>query len=365
MKEEELRSFRNEINRIDTEMKELFVKRMETAKKIGLYKKERGLPVFDAEREKEVIRANASSLEGTELYPYYADFLKGEMDLSKAYQESLFRSFRTAYSGVEGSFAYIASKRLYPEAEAVPYPNFSSAYRAVENGECDAAVLPFENSYAGEVGTVLDLLHEGSLFVNRVRDVRISQNLLAKKGTSLKEIRTVLSHPQALEQCRRYLEEHGIEPVERVNTAVAAKEVASLKDRSVGAIASKEAAELYRLEVLAQDINEAKDNTTRFAMFSKNRFVPSENEKSGIHFIVTFVAENEAGSLAKALDIVGRYGFNMRTIKSRPLKKKPWNYYFYTEIDGNPSSKKAREMLSELKENVLSFKEAGVYKEEL
>lgn len=364
MKEEELRSFRNDINRIDEEMKKLFAERMEACKKIGLYKKERGLPVYDEKREKEVVRNNASSFEGTELYPYYVDFLKGEMSLSKAYQESLFRSLKVAYSGVEGSFAYIASKKLFPEGTSVSYPNFSSAYRAVQDGECDVAVLPFENSYAGEVGTVLDLLHDGDLFVNRVADLRVSQNLLAKKGTPLSEIKTVLSHPQALEQCRNYLESHGLVPLERVNTAVAAKEVAASKDRSIGAIASKEAAELYGLEVIAPDINEAKDNTTRFAVFSKNRFVPSPDEKSGLHFLLTFVAENTSGSLARALDVIGRYGFNMRSIKSRPLKDVQWSYYFYLDIDGNPSSKEAKAMLAELKETVVSLKEAGTYREE-
>ena len=254
---------------------------------------------------------------------------------------------KIAYSGIKGAFAYIAAKRIFPEDELVAFSDFRSAYEAVQNSECDYAVLPIENSYAGEVAQVNDLMFQGNLFLNGVYTLNVQQNLLGVHGTSLSDIKQVISHPQALEQCADFLREHNLETVEAVNTARAAKQVAEQNDKSVAAIASKETAELYGLTILAEGINEKQDNSTRFAILSRDgekRF--SQNEKT---VVIMFTVKNEAGALVKVLNKLGEFGFNMSVIRSRPLKGLAWSYYFYIEAEGEYGTVEWNQMILEMK----------------
>ena len=254
---------------------------------------------------------------------------------------------KIAYSGIEGAFAYIAAKRIFPNEELVSFTDFRSAYEAVENGKCDYAVLPIENSYAGEVAQVTDLMFQGSLFLNGVYTLNVQQNLLGTKGSDLGSIKQVISHQQALEQCAEFLHSHGYKTTEAVNTARAAKQVAELSDKTVAAIASRETAELYGLEVLAEGINEKEDNSTRFAILSPHegmRF--SENEHT---VVIMFTVKNEAGALVKVLNKLGEFGFNMSVIRSRPLKGLAWSYYFYIEAEGEYGTEEWNQMILEMK----------------
>lgn len=254
---------------------------------------------------------------------------------------------KIAYSGIEGAFAYIAAKRIFPMEELVSFGDFRSAYEAVEKGLCDYAVLPIENSYAGEVAQVSDLMFQGNLFLNGVYTLNVQQNLLGVKGTELKNIIQAVSHPQALEQCADFLHAHNIQTVEAVNTARAAKQVAELGDKSVAAIASRETAELYGLEIIAEAINEKQDNSTRFAILSRDgakRF--SDNERT---VVIMFTVKNEAGALVKVLNKLGEFGFNMSVIRSRPLKGLAWSYYFYIEAEGEYGSAEWNQMILEMK----------------
>ena len=215
------------------------------------------------------------------------------------------------------------------------------------NGECDCAVLPIENSYAGEVSQVIDIMFQGTLFINGIYDLEVRHNLLGLPGAALSGIRTVISHPQALEQCANYIRKRGFEPVSAANTAIAARQVAERGDQSVAAIASTDTAKLYGLEVLERKINESSSNTTRFAVFSRVENAAGAGEQ-GRQFVLVFTVRNEAGALAEAINIIGRQGFNMRTLRSRPMKELMWQYYFYVEADGNISSPAGRQMMKEL-----------------
>ena len=356
---DELEKARLTINEVDKKMAELFEKRMEAVKTVGLYKKERGIPVLDVEREKKVISNNLKNLENEELKHYYLDWLKGTMAVSRKFQHDLIDGMNIAYSGVEGAFAYMAAESIFPDGNYCSYPNFTEAYRAVEKGECAYAVLPIENSYAGEVGQVLDLLYSGSLFINGVYDLPIVQNLLVKKGTDISEIKTVISHPQALMQCADFIREHNFKEVQATNTAVAAKMVAEGDDKTVAAIASTSTANLYGLEILEHSINESSSNTTRFAVFADAR-----NDKLAYKdnvFILIFTVNNTAGSLARAIDVIGECGFNMRVLRSRPDKTQAWNYYFYAELEGDSRSEKGQKMFEELKKCCAKLKLVGNY----
>lgn len=347
MSTNELQNARQTISRIDKEMAALFVQRMRAVEEIASYKRERAMPIFDAEREKEILEQGAERIDDKALRDYYSLYQQGVMQVSKLYQQRLLNGLRVAYAGVEGAFAHIAARRFYPEAEHVPFPDFESAYHAVCDGDCDAVVLPLENSFSGEVGQVTDLIFSGSLFMNGTMDIAVTQDLLALPGARLEDITEVLSHPQALSQCREYIRLHGLKETAFENTAMAAEFVAASGKKSIAAIGSAEAAELYGLEVLEHSINESSCNTTRFVLLSRSE---DRNAASahGARFVLMFTVRNEAGSLARALNIVGAHGFNMHSLRSRPMKELLWQYYFYLEAEGNVRGYEGKCMLEEM-----------------
>ena len=361
--ENKLRQAREIINSVDKKMAELFAERMNASKMVAEYKQAHGLEVLDAKREQEVIAKNSAFIEDEKIRGYYVNFLKSSMAISRSYQEELMQGMRVAYSGTEGAFAHIASSKMFPTAKKIAYGDFESAYRAVENGECDVAVLPIENSYNGEVGQVTDLLFSGSLYVNGVYDLAVSHNLLGTKDSSLSDIKQVISHAQALGQCSGYIKDHNLEGIEYVNTALAAKYVAEKQDKTLGAIASIETAEIFGLKVLEKNINASSNNATRFVVLSRAERKHSLNEM-GVHSIILFTVKNQAGALAKAIEVVGRHGFNMRALRSRPMKKLLWQYYFYIEAEGNINTKDGEEMMKELSLYCDRLKAIGTYVKE-
>ena len=338
-------------------MAELFVKRMCAAELVYEHKKEYGLPILDQNRENQVIATNASLIEDETLKGYYIDYLKNLMSLSRAYQYRMQNGLKVAYSGVPGAFAHIASGRIFPESTLVSCRDFQEAYDCVCSGNCDVAVLPIENSYAGEVGQTIDLIFSGNLYINGIYELEIHQNLLGIPGATLEDIRKVTSHPQALNQCHEYIRLHGFDAEEASNTAVAAKMVAEKQDLSCGAIASAETAELYGLKILESNINKSGENTTRFAVLSK----VMANNPALCNSVLMFTVKHEAGSLANAISIIGKYGYNMTALRSRPLKKHSWQYYFYIEIDGTINNDTGADMMEELGQVCDQLKVAGTF----
>ncbi len=358
----ELEKARQIINDVDKEMAELFLKRMDAVRTVAEYKKLHGIPITDVNREAEVIKRNSDYITNEEYKSYYINFLQHTMDISKSYQHRLLEGMRVAFSGVEGAFANLAANKVFPDAVAVPYPDFKSAYNSVVCGECDCVILPIENSYNGDVGQVMDLSFFGPLFINGIYDIGVVQNLLAVKGTSIDKIKQVISHPQALGQCAGFIKEHGFETIETVNTAVAAKQVAEMEKEYIAAIASEDAAEKYGLQVLRTHINESNNNTTRFAVFSRSAKLATPDDK---HFIMLFTVTNEAGSLSKAISIIGDNGFNLKALKSRPTKELIWSYYFYAEGEGNINTPEGQKMLNELKEKCSEIKVIASFEKEI
>jgi len=329
----------------------------------NVYKAERGLPILDNAREAEVIAKNAALVENDELRSYYINFVKNNMELSKQYQRKLMEGIKIAYSGVEGAFAYIAAARIFPEGNYVSYPDFKSAYNAVADGECDCAVLPIENSYAGEVGQVMDLMFKGSLYVNGVYDLQIKQNLLGIQGARVEDIKCVVSHPQALSQCAAYIKKHGFEQLQASNTAIAALSVLEKGNKELAAIASEETAALYGLAVLDRSVNESATNTTRFAVLSPIQSKSARSKNST--FFLLFTVNHVAGALASAIGVIGRHGFNMKALRSRPMREDAWQYYFYVEAEGDENSEAGKRMLSELAEHCDMLKVVGSYPAEI
>ena len=352
-----LEKAREIINEVDTQMAELFVKRMRAAELVYEHKKEYGLPILDQKREDQVIASNSANMEDDVLKGYYIDYLKNLMSLSRAYQYRMQSGLKVAYSGVEGAFAHIAAGRIFPDSQRISCRDFKSAYDAVVKGDCDVAVLPIENSYAGEVGQTIDLIFSGNLYINGIYELEIHQNLLGVPGAAVEDIRKVTSHSQALSQCHDYIQHKGFDTEEASNTAVAAKTVAESQDKTLGAIASVETAEIYGLNVLEANINKSGENTTRFAVLSK---VMANNPALG-NSVLMFTVKHEAGSLANAISIIGKYGYNMTALRSRPLRKHSWQYYFYIEIDGTINNDTGADMMEELGQVCDQLKVAGTF----
>ena len=361
--ENKLSEARKIINEVDRSMAELFARRMEAARLVAEHKKEHGLPVLDPVREEEVVRQNSAYLEGEPeaVRSAYVKFLRETMAISRHYQHRLMEGMRVAYSGCEGAFAHIAAERVFPTAKKVAFANFQSAYASVVSGDCDVAVLPIENSSAGEVGQVADLIFSGPLYVNETFDLSVKHDLLLAPGAKIGDVKTVVSHPQALGQCLPYIRRNGWKETEYENTALAAEYVARIGDKSVAAIASAEAAKIYGLEVAAEGINETANNTTRFAVLSPSRNKAPARRGSDMRFMLMFTVRNEAGSLAKAIDIIGCYGFNMHSLRSRPMKELLWEYYFCVEAEGNIDSADGVDMVRALSACCDKLKIIGSY----
>lgn len=358
-----LDDIRKQIQAVDNQMAQLFEKRMQFANAVVEYKKQKGLPVYDAEQEVSVLERCTENVSDDTIREYYKVFVQNLMDVSKSYQERILQNMKVAYCGIPGAYAYIAAKKLYPTARLISYPDFESAYKACESGTADVTILPMENSYAGDVGGVMDLAFYGSLFVNVMVEMSIVQNLIGVKGASIADIRKVVSHPQALSQCTEFIHRHGFEEEAFGNTAVASKYVAEKADKSLAAIASEETADLYGLDILERKINTSSTNSTRFAIFSRTQNLTNKANHLGEHFTLVFTVKNECGALAQALNLIGSHGFNMSSLRSRPLKDKMWGHYFFAELEGNVNSADGQDLLIQLNTICSKMKHLGSYKQ--
>ena len=222
-----LEQARREIDTVDAQLAALFERRMKAVLSVAEYKKAHGLPIFDAAREKVVLDKAEARIGDPALRPYYRDHVQNMMDVAKQYEAEVLGRNRAAYQGVEGAFAHIALRALFPHAEAVSCPTWDEVFDAVEKGDAAHGVVPFENSHAGDVSAVLDLCynHPG-LWVVDVYDLPISQNLLVLPGTQLSDLTRVYSHQQAIAQSETFLKQFGLPATAMPNTAMAAKFVA-------------------------------------------------------------------------------------------------------------------------------------------
>jgi len=353
---DELKQAREEIDAIDKQIVKLFEARMKSVSKVAAYKQKTGMKIFDSTREAIVIEKNSQLLEDEGLKGYYSDFMKGFMNVSKRYQTMILYGKKVGYQGIKGAFSHTVASRLFPNCELVAYDSFNDVLTAIENKEVEVGVLPYENSTTGEVSEMMDLMFKkNECFINGFYDLQVVQNLLVVPGTKLEDIKEVYSHVQGLEQSKEYLSGKGWMSIPYANTAMAARYVAETNDKSKAAIASVENADLYGLEVLAPHINSSDSNTTRFVMVTTNK------QLSGDRFGLFFTVKNEAGYLARAVDIISKTGFNMTCLRSRSVKDLPWEYYFYAEMSGSLVDEKATAMLKQLEEVCETIRTVGCF----
>ncbi|MBO5442251.1 MAG: prephenate dehydratase [Alphaproteobacteria bacterium] len=255
---------------------------------------------------------------------------------------------KIAYQGVAGAYSHIAAMSVYPNQEYIACDTFENAMDLVQKGFVDFAMIPVENSNAGRVADVHFLLPQTGLSIVGEFFLRIEHQLLGLKGSRIEDITQALSHPQALAQCADFLQKHNIKPVARIDTAKSCEFVLEEGDNTKAAIASKLAAEIYGLDILASNIENASNNTTRFLIMSKTPVIP---EDDGEKFITSFIfkAKNIPAALYKALGGFATNGINITKLESYLLEGKFVSAQFYVEIEAHPSQQSFKNAFEELK----------------
>lgn len=367
-----LDELRTKIDEIDLQIKDLFLERMKTAEAIAESKSKTGDKILKPEREEEVIR-NLTRDMSEEMKLSYASFLKKVMEVSRTFQYRKLLAMgadfkvdfheeeqdveKACYQGLPGSYSEMATGNLFPDAESSPVNTFEDVFLYISGGKAQAGVVPLENTTAGGVYEVYDLLLKHELYINYCDIVKVNHCLAAVPGADLSEIREAYSHPQAIAQCGEFLKQNGISPKVSSNTAVAARDIAESKDRSKGAVCSRKAAERYGLEILRDGINHNKENATKFVAVSRNLTVKEDHNR----LAMVFSCPHRSGSLAAVLGIFGDYGVNLTEIHSRPDGKNPWEYLFYVDFTGNLKDDRIRALLYQLYEELPFVKIIGSY----
>lgn len=264
---------------------------------------------------------------------------------------------RVAYQGEPGAYGEEAAVRSFGGAETVQCPSFAGVFEVVQRGEADRGVVPVENSLAGSINETYDLLLAHTLVITGELDLRVRHCLMALPGQTLGDIRRVQSHPQALAQCDVYLGRLGAELVPSYNTAGSAKIIREQGLVGCAAIASQRAAELYGLDVLAEGIETAPSNYTRFLQLSRTAAHAAERTKTSIVFVVT----NEVGTLYAALGALAHRRINLVKIESRPARERPWDYTFYVDVDGHAEREPLRSALEEFRSQTTFLRVLGSY----
>jgi len=236
---------------------------------------------------------------------------------------------KVAIQGERGAFSHQAATQLISQAEVLPCSRSVEVFDALDSGHASHAVVPVENTLAGTVGEHLDLLLERSVFIQRELRLRIEHNLITAPGVNLKDLRQVLSHPVALDQCRKFFHTHKtISPVAFYDTAGSVKHVIANKLKDTGAIASTRAAKEYGARILMTGLEDEKQNFTRFFLIQKKRKIVAHADKTSI----VFSLKNVAGALFKALSVFALRDLDLSKIESRPVRGKPWQYMFYVDV---------------------------------
>ena len=377
-----LEECRKEIDNIDKQLVELFTKRMDVAKEVAEYKKATGKSVYDAERERkllEKVEENAGEKYGDYARRLYSSIL----DLSRTYQSKelapksvLSASIKKAMEetpqlfpekavvacqGVEGAHSSDACQKLFEKPSIMYCQTFEAVFQAVESGLCNYGVVPLENSTAGSVTQIYNLMIEHKFSIVRSKKIQIQHNLLAKKGTKLEDIKEIVSHPQAISQSSEFLKTLGVKVTECANTAIAAKMVAESDRTDLGALSSELCASQYSLDVVEPYVQNTKNNYTRFICFSKNLEIYPGADKTSL----LIRTPHRAGALYSVIANFYSMGINIIKLESRPVPESDFEFMFYFDIDVSVYSEKLPQIMDLLEYSLgeKNVKYLGSYRE--
>ena len=375
---EDLQDIRKETDAIDEQIVELYKERMKRTTEVASYKISTGKQVLDRERELSKLASLEALADSDFTKNAVRELFEQIMSTSRKKQYQLLTEngqvetlgfteipslkmdgIRVVYQGVEGAYAHLALTSYFgEETDRFHVDTWRDAMEAIKNGEADYAVLPFENSSAGIVAENYDLLKEYGYYIVGEQKIKINHCILGLEGADFSRIKKIYSHPQALAQCSKFLEEHREwEIIPEKNTAMAAKKVKEDADPTQAAIASSLTAELYGLEILAEGVQNNSMNETRFIIVSrKNEYVAGAGKIS-----LCVQLKHESGALYHALVHFIYNGLNMTSIESRPIQGRNWEYQFFIDFDGNLKDAAVLNALRGLKEETLDLKIFGNY----
>lgn len=377
----DIKNLRDEIDSIDKEMTALFQKRMETAAQIAKFKQENGLPVFNKEREREVLNSVTANV-SPEIEGYTKTLYETIFNLSRSYQKKLIKPQSpvskmiaevtaqtpcerpnravVACQGVEGAYSQLACDKMFAYPSIVYCRGFEDVFKAVDSGLCRYGVLPVENSTAGTVNKVYDLMKEHKFYIVHSLKLFIRHSLLAPEGVKIEDIKEVFSHEQAINQCSEFLASLGVKVTVCENTAVAAKMVASSGRKDCASIGSKDGAAQYGLKALKTGVQNTDNNYTRFICISKKPEIYPGAKKTS--FMMTI--PHEPGSLYNILSRFAALGLNMTKLESRPIPGSNFEFMFYFDIDASVYSDNLKALFSELENDAEQFSYLGSYTED-
>ncbi|MEG1416191.1 MAG: prephenate dehydratase [Clostridium sp.] len=377
----DLKQYRDEIDRIDNAILKLFQERMDMVLNVAEYKRKNNLEVLNRKREEEVIENHLNNLSDSKYKVEVEKFLKSVMEISRqcqrnyllnggAFEEentcpeiiNLTKDSVIGFQGVNGSYSEEALHAFFKEDVKTRALNtFDDVFKSLTDGEIDYGVIPIENSSTGGVLEVYDLLNKHEFSIVGEMCIRINHCLIAEDGADFNTIKEVYSHQQALDQCRDYINSKGYRKVPYLNTAKSVEFIREANDKSLAAIASKRAANIYGLNILEENINTNKTNTTRFIIISKIMAVNEQCNKISIVFSI----DHKIGCLYNVLRYFSENQVNMLKIESRPMKERPWEYIFYIDFEGNTSDPKVKIALENIKDNTNYFRLLGNYPKSL
>ncbi len=374
----DLLELRDRIDEIDHEIARLYEARMGVCREVGEYKIANGSKVFDRQREKEKISAVKTMVHGEFNKKGIGELFEQLMAMSRKLQYQLltekgalgklpfidveeldWKNSRIVFQGTEGSYSQEAMFRYFgKEINSFHVQKFRDAMEAIEEGSADFAVLPIENSTAGAVDEVFDLLVEFENYIVDELVLPVRHALAGLPDATLSDIERVYSHPQALMQSARYLDEHrDWQQISVANTAVAARKVLEDDDVKKAAICSEHAAEVYGLKLLDREINDNPANSTRFIIVTNQKIFRKNASKISICFEVS----HESGSLYHMLSHFIYNDLNMTKIESRPIEGRPWEYRFFVDFDGNMADPAVKNAIRGLREESRNLKILGNY----
>ena len=371
-----LDEIRKGIDTIDAKLLPLLMARMDCAKQVAAIKKERNLPVFNAEREQAILdrAADKAGEYGGEARILYATM----MDISRALQHDLLGSGgelrglihsadtelqkcgKIACLGESGSFSHEALLNLYPKSVPQFHRTFGEIFTAVENGDADLGLLPVENSSAGSVSEVYDFILKYRFYIIAASTLHVHHCLAAAKLVNARSIGMVYSHPQPLMQCSDYIARNALHTQPCSSTAAAAQMVAQRQEAGIAAICSEYAAKEYGLHIIEHDIQNTTNNCTRFIVISRRLFIPDDAQKIS----VCFSLPHKTGSLYSVLARFAAAGLNLTKIESRPIADKNFEYDFYLDFTGNVHEERTLNLLCALHDELPRFSFLGNYAEE-
>ncbi|MBQ8621747.1 MAG: prephenate dehydratase [Oscillospiraceae bacterium] len=375
----DIKDLREEIDKIDDALVKLFAARMDVAAKIADFKKENNLPILVPAREREKL-VDVAEKAGTEMANYTRVLYSMIFELSRSYQskrtdalsplyQQITKSIETtpklfpqapmvACQGVEGAYSQIACEKIFKNPFIMYCKNFEGVFNAIEQGLCQYGILPLENSTAGSVKKVYDLMIKRNFSIVRTFRLKVDHNLMAKPGVKPADIKEIYSHEQAINQCTEFLHTlPGVKVIPVENTAVAAKMVAESDRNDIAALSSRNCAELYGLNCLASSIQDKGNNRTRFICISKNLEIYPGSDKTSIMMVLS----HKPGSLYKVLARLYVLGINVTKLESRPIPDRDFEFMFYFDLETSIYSEEFVQLMCELDELCEEFKYLGSY----